>query len=95
MKAIVNAEGLERAKQELGEVALGLYTCYQKTQGYISAIEQAGWRDAHFKDLKANINKANEYILPLKQFMVYSQEFMEKQKQIVERYKNIQFPKLR
>ncbi len=95
MKAIVNAEGLQQAKEQLAEVSMGLYECYQKTQGYILAIEQAGWRDAHFNDLKMQVDKANEYILPLKQFMVYSQGFMEKQKQIVEMYKNIQLPKLR
>jgi len=92
-KAIVNIKGLQRAKEDLSKRASELLKCHKKTIEAISKMERLGWKDAHFKDLKTEVQKANEYILPLKQFMERAGLFQESQMQILKQYKKLDIPK--
>lgn len=92
-KAITSQAAHSKAKEELKTRSYNLYNSYQKAKEYITAVHSSGWQDAHFKDLKTSFDKANEYIIPLKEFMGRASEHQKKTEAIVKKYNDLSSPK--
>lgn len=75
-----------KAIEELKTRLQNLFNSYQKAKEYITAVHSLGWQDEHFKDLKLSFDKANEYIVPLKNFMERESEHQKKNDKILGGY---------
>ena len=84
-----------KAVTDLQERAKSLMATYRRAERDIMSVHQTGWKDSHFKGLKNEFDRANEYLRPLKKFMDKATAYNKEQGKIIKKYNDLGSPRSR
>jgi len=76
----------KKAITDLNDRSRDLERIFKKSGDDIMQVYQSGWRDAHYRDLKIQFDKATEYLRPLIAFMKKASAHQKRLEIIIKKY---------